>query len=430
MQETTRRGFMSSSAAAVAASTSYAAQAKPRSIGANDKIRVGVIGCRNRGTTDARLMLDSGQFEVVTMCDCDRGMLTKGMVALKDKCPKPPRKETDFRRVLEDKNVDAIINATPDHWHALITCMALDAGKHVYLEKPASYNIEDGKAMVAMQQKHPELVVTVGTQQRSGQHFRDAKAFIDGGGLGKVGFCRGAAIGVKHVVPVVPDSEPPDTLDYDMWLGPAPWHPYNKERVHYNWHYMRDTGTGRMGNWGAHWLDVIVWFMNLGFPKSAAAMGGQYVVHDAKELPDTQTVLYEYDGLTVLWEGRMWSRFGVGGGMGGGCEFSGEKGSILISRGGWVFYPRDGDAPKESHEGTGLDIPHVTNFAKAIRGEAKPNAPIDVGCKSAALCHLGNMATLLGRRLEFDAESQDVVGDAEAKAMQARVYRDPWKLPG
>ena len=278
MERINRRGFLASAATAAAISATSGARA------ANDKINVGVIGCRNRGPKVGKTMQVSHDFEIVSVCDCDSKMMDHAVDELHRRADNELKREKDFRRVLDDKDIDAVIIATPDHWHALMTVMALDAGKHVYCEKPASFNIADGKDMVAAQHKHPKLAVQVGTQQRSGQHFKDAKAFIASGGLGKVAFARGSFITNRHVVPVIPNGTPPDHLDYDMWVGPAPMRPYNKELLHYNWHFLYDFGTGDMGNWGAHWIDVIRWLLDLDLPKSVSGYGGQYVVDDAKEI--------------------------------------------------------------------------------------------------------------------------------------------------
>ena len=397
--------------------------------GANDRIDVGVIGCRNRGKTVAANMLGSGQFNVTTFCDCDDEMLAGVLTdkRLKD-IAGSLKQEKDFRRLLDDPSLDAVIVATPDHWHAAMTVMALDAGKHVFLEKPASFNIEDGKAMVAAQEKHPKQVVQVGTQQRSGQAFMEAKEFIASGGLGKVAFCRASSLSQRHTVPIVPDEKPPAHLDYDMWIGPAPMCPYNVERLHYNWHFMYDFGTGDMGNWGAHWLDVLRWLLDLDLPTSAAAYGGQFINRDAKEFPDTQTVLYQFPEMTMLWELRHWTRFMPGGGRGNCCEIDGDKGSLIIDRGGWTFHPRDKNAEPEEHSGSSLERAHVENFAQAVRGEAKPSAPIVEGHKSAILCHLGNITARLNRSVSFDPASQRITGDEEAEKMMGREYRKPWSL--
>ncbi len=419
----TRRAFSSGLlAAGAAAMTRRATFGAPT----NDRIRVGVIGCRNRGWQDAGLCIDAGRFEIVTVCDCDAAMIDNALgTKLKDKLPGKPKMEKDFRKVLDDNSIDAVINATPDHWHALITVQALAAGKHVFLEKPASHNIADGQAMIRAQAKRPDLIVLVGTQQRSGPHFMEAREFIQGGGLGKVAFARAWMVVERQVVPKIPDSTPPASLDYDLWLGPAPAVPYNEQRVHYNWHFFRNTGTGDMGNWGAHWLDVIRWFLNLDLPTSAASFGGQYVINDAKEFPDTHTVIYEFPNLTVLWEQRHWSRFCPNNRQ-TGVQLDGDKGSMVIDRGGWTFYPRKGEP--EKHRGSELELSHIKNFADCIQGKAKPSVGIEEGCKSAIMCHMGNIAALIGRSVRFDAARQVFSGDPEANACLSRPYRAPWKL--
>lgn len=405
---------------AAAAATGGARAAAP-----NDKIRFGVIGCRGQGGGVAGSFLESGQFEVVALCDCDEAMIPNAMRSVEKHTDRKPAFYKDFRKMLEDAQVDAIINATPDHWHALITVLALEAGKHVYVEKPASYNIQDGKAMVAAQQRHPGLVVQVGTQQRSAQHFKDAREFIQSGGLGKVGFCRAWISHEREALARVPDTPPPATLDYEMWLGPAPYHPYNENKVHYNWHWVRDFGTGEMGNWGAHWLDICRWAAGVDLPTGVSGHGGQFVTKDIKEWPDTQTVIYEYPEMTMLWEQRLWTRRGALGGS--GSEFVGDRGSLTINRGGWTFSPREGDPVR--HAGSTPVVTHALNFAQAIRGEAPAIAPIDDGHRSAVLCHLGNIAATLNRRVAFDPASQSVVNDPEAAAMESREYRGPWRLP-
>lgn len=391
----------------------------------NDRIRVGVIGCRNRGHQVAANMAKSGQFQIATLCDCDSAMIDTAMGKLKD-LPTLPATVKDFRRILDDKSIDAVVNATPDHWHALITALALDAGKHVYVEKPASHSIDDGKAMMEAQRRHPKQVVLVGTQQRSGQHFKDAKAFVASGALGKVAFARAWIMIDRGILPVIPDSQPPESLDYDMWLGPAPKRPYNEKRLHYNWHFMKDYGTGDMGNWGAHWLDTIRWFLDLDVPKSVSALGGRYVHQDAREWLDTQTVLYEFSGLTVLWELRQWTHSIINGAA-NGAELAGEKGTLVISRAGWVFYPKGGKPDKQP--GTEIEIVHAVNFAEAIAGQAKPAADIVEGHRSAVMIHLGNISSMVNRRLEFDASTESIRNDPEAARLQGREYRAPWRLP-
>lgn len=418
MSSITRRQFLTSTAA------SAAMLAASRAHGANERVGVGVIGCRNRGHQDAASFLATSQADIVTLCDCDSAMIDSALRQLGGKLPRAPRTERDFRRVLDDPDVDAVIIATPDHWHGLMTALALEAGKHVYIEKPSSYNIGDGRLMLRAQEKHPKLAVQVGTQQRSGQHFQDAKQFIAEGGLGTVGFARAWITHVRETLPPKPDSPAPGSLDYEMWVGPAPMHPYNDQRVHYNWHWVRDWGTGEMGNWGAHWLDVVRWFLDLGLPQAVSAHGGTFVTRDVKEWPDSQTVLYEFPGVTVLWEQRLWTKQRMND-RSSGVEIGGDKGTMIIDRGGWIVYPTEGETAK--HSRTELEVAHAANFLDAITSGATLNAPLREGDASATMCHLGNIATVLGRRVTLDPESGAIQDDPDAAAWESRTYRGDWE---
>lgn len=420
----TRRQFAKS---AVIAGAALATAQSARAVGgANERVRVGVIGLRTRGPQVAGSFLKTGRFDIVTLCDCDKAMWDAGQRYVAERGAQKPKLEQDFRKVLEDSGVDAIINATPDHWHAYVCVAALDAGKHVYTEKPACYNIQDGHVMLAAQRRHPRQAVLVGTQQRSGKHFHEAKAFIAEGGLGTVGFARAWFTTDRGTVAKVPDGQPPEGFDYDLWIGPAPMRPYNEAKTHYNWHFVRDLGTGDMGNWGAHWIDSIRHLLGLGVPTAVMATGGTYVVDDAKEFPDTQTVLYEYPHMTLLWELREWSPYPMNG-MGSGAEIRGSKGMLLIDRGGWSFHPNKGEVQK--HKGSDMDVTHARNFADCISGSAQPAAPLEEGVKTCTLLHLGNIATFTKRRLEWDDAAQAIKNDADAVKLLGREYRAPWKRP-
>lgn len=420
MPSMSRRTFLKTSAAVATAS----AASRVLALGSNERIRVAVIGCRNRGWKNALSFQESGRFEIAALCDCDEKMLDVAMGKLHDTLPRTPKRVKDFRDLLSDKSIDVIINATPDHWHALITVLSLDAGKHVYLEKPASFDIHDGKAMVAAHQRHPKLVVAMGTQQRSGPHYREAKSFVESGGIGKIAFGRAWLSGGRHLVKRVPDTKPPKTLDYDMWVGPAPYRPYNEEKLHYNWHFMRDYGTNDAGNWGAHHLDIVRWFANIDLPTSAAGFGGKYINHDEKEWFDTQTALFHYPDKTVVWEMRHWTTDMQG--ASNGAELRGDKGTLIITRGGWRFVPRDGEP--QDHPGTELMKPHVRNFADCIAGSARPAASLLEGHKTAILCHLANITATFGRSVAFDPKAETIRGDSEAQAMESREYRDKWTM--
>lgn len=424
MSSLSRRRFLKTTAAAA----SLAATGRSMAQTSSQKIRVGVIGCRVRGWQVARALHGSGRFDIKTICDCDRAMIDEAMKHLEKSLPATPRVEEDFRRVLDDKDIDAVVVATPDHWHALMTVMALDAGKHVYVEKPFSQDLADGRAMVAAAKKHPKLVVQVGTQHRSCQHFRDAAEFIAAGEIGKVGMVRCWFVAIRPIIPKVPDSDPPEGFNYDLWLGPAAYRPFNEPKVHYNWHFIRDLGTGDMGNWGAHWLDTARQVLGLDVPLAASGLGDR-VIEDEKEWPDTATVLYQFPNLQLLWELRQWSTHPING-RGGGVEIDGDKGTVIMDRGGWAFHPRGrrGNESVVTHKRAPMQEPHVENFADCIAGQARPNAPVEEGFRSVVMCHLGNITSVLNRRVEFDAATMSIKGDTEARAMESREYRSPWKL--
>lgn len=424
MKALSRRSFIKTTAAAASLATVRRAPART----SGSKIRVGILGCRNRGWQLAWAFHNNGAFEIVTLCDCDRAMYDEAMKHLDKTLPAAPRFEQDFRRVLEDKSIDAIAIATPDHWHAAMTVMALKAGKHVYVEKPFSYNIADGKAMLAAVEKHPDLVLQVGTQHRSCDHIREAGEFVRAGNIGKVGMVRCWFTADRAVIPKVPDGEPPAGFDYDLWVGPAPMRPFNAPKVHYNWHFMRDLGTGDMGNWGAHWLDSARQMLELDVPTAVSALSGR-VIDDAKEWPDTATILYEFPNLHILWELRQWTTHGPNERF-GGVEINGDKGTVIMDRDGWWFHPRGSKKGQGvvAHKATPMEEPHVENFAQCIAGKAKPNAPAAEGFRSAVLCHLGNIASVLDRRIEFDPATMSIKGDSQAQAMESREYRPPWTL--
>jgi predicted dehydrogenase len=419
MHSSTRRHFIFSSAALTAA-----ALAAPRSgYAANETIRVGIIGCRNRGPQVAEALLQSGHFSIGAIADADTAMFAHADKEL-GRHLDGAKREQDFQRLLEDPDIDAVVIATPDHWHAAMTALALDAGKHVYCEKPCSFDVRDSLLMQKALDAHPKLVAIAGTQQRSGQHFKDAREFVRSGGLGTVGFVRTWITHTRALIPVVPDGEPPATMDYELWVGPSRMRPYNPEKTHYNWHFVRDWGTGEMGNWGAHWIDIAAWYLDLGNPTAVSGHGGQLVVKDAKETPDTQTAIYEYPNLTMVWEQRLWTKNGVNR-EGSGTEFQGDKGGLVITRGGWTFTPNDGKS--ERHPGTEMMVAHANDFAGAIRGERQPVAPLSAGLHTANLCHLANMAVESGEKVVLHDDGSVKTTAGNDVPGWGRDYREPWR---
>jgi predicted dehydrogenase len=396
----------------------------------NERVGVGVMGLRNQGRLDGLEFLNSGLAEIVAVCDVDDAQIERVAADFTnhENQPREPKKVKDFRRMLDDPDIDAIIIATPDHWHAQATVMACQAGRDVYIEKPLSWSIAEGRAMVSAAREN-DRVVQVGTQQRSGAHFFEGLDLIKSGKLGDVNLARGWIAHVRPDIGTPPDGPVPEGVDYDMWLGPAPNSPFNPNRFHYNWHFFWDYGTGEMGNWGAHWLDVIRWGLDLDVPSSSCASGGIYHPIDAKETPDTQMVVYDFPGLTVVWEQWLWSKRKI---EGHACAaaFYGTEGTLVIGRGGWKLYGPDGGSVLEESGGSPLESAHVTNFLQCVKSRKRPTADVEEGHKSAIMCHMANVSIQTGRKLHFDAKTETFIDDDEANTLLMREYREPWGIQG
>jgi predicted dehydrogenase len=367
-----------------------------------------------------------------------------------------PRKYVDFRRLLDDKDVDAVVVSTPDHWHALMTMMACAAGKDVYVEKPLSLFVREGRWMVEVARRH-KRIVQVGTQQRSGPHYQHARDLIRGGHIGQVVSVR--MWSYRNIMPGFgspADGDPPPGLDYDLWLGPAPKRPYNPNRAlyHFRWHW--DYSGGQMTNLGQHSLDIVHWFLGASAPKAVSSSGGRFALKDNGETPDTQDAVFEYDGWTASWSHREASR---GSAAPSGLEFCGTKGSLTISRKGFTITPDLEVAPEavvprfggahpvggpattgdrgsgqkrtdalEDRTGDEYDQfrRHAGNFLDAVRSRREPISDLESGHRVATACHLANLSLRLGRKLRWDSSREEIVGDAEADAMLERPYRAPW----
>jgi predicted dehydrogenase len=450
MAEQTRRAFLKVSAGTVAGASlaggpaAYAsARSQDRIAGANRRVRVGLIGCGGMGTTDLRDALKLGT-QLVALCDVDDEQSAKARADVETQFSQTPELVTrDFRRVLDRKDIDAVIVGTPDHWHALPTVMACQAGKDVYVEKPLSLTIGEGRVMVDAARKH-QRVVQMGTQQRSAKHFADAVEYVKSGQLGKIRLVKTWAYQdwMGNIAPVA-DSEPPPTVDYDMWLGPAPKRPFNKNRFHFNFRWYYDYSGGLMTDWGAHMIDIANWGMDVKAPNAAVSVGGKFgFPDDAEETPDTQQALWEYDGYSMIWEHA--TAVGQGPYMRDhGVAFHGNNGVLVVDRGGWEVFPETvTDASKgwkkvyrmagEPRRGTGgmdYHLEHVRDFLECMDSRKPPRSDVEIGHNSMIACHLGNMAFRVKRRVNWDAANERVVGDPEAQAMVQKAYRAPWKLP-
>jgi len=431
---TTRRDFIRTSSVAAAGSIiSLDALASARkNVPPSNKIRVGAIGVNGQGFSDLESLLLNPEVECIAMCDVDRNVLNwRTDQLIKAKHPKP-KLYVDYRRMLENKDIDAVIIGTPDHWHCLILVNSLEAGKHAYVEKPIANSIAEINIMQNAVKKHKKIV-QVGQWQRSQPHFVDAIKYLQGGKLGRIRTCKAwSYVDWKGAVPKVPDTPVPDGVDYDMWLGPAPKRPFNKNRFHFTFRWYWDYAGGLMTDWGVHLIDYILYGMNKTVPESVMAIGGKYAFpDDAMETPDTMTAVYDFKDFTMIWEHTI----GIGNGNYGrahGMSYIGENGTLVLDRNGWQVIPekqRIPALPVQKNVGVGLDL-HTKNFLDCIKNNSpeKLTASIDIGRNVALVAQMGNIAFRTGEKVMWDNNKQQF-SSAAANRLIVPVYNNGYQLP-
>ncbi len=418
-----------------------AALAQPR--GANDRIRVGVAGIRGRGGELARWFAERPDVEVAYLCDVDSRLFPERVKEIAGICSREPRCVQDVRVVLDDREVDALVVATPDHWHALQTIWACQAGKDVYLEKPVAHNIREGRKMVEAARKYGR-VVQVGTQTRSAEYLYLAKEAIKNGDLGEIHLVRVLNSKVRPTIGHTPEEPVPPGVDYDMWLGPAPLRPFSMNHFHYSWHWFWAYSGGDIINDGVHQIDLARWLAGVTVPVSVSSTGGIHHFRDEQETPDTHVVNWDFRGLTMIFEQSLWSPYLKKMPIalrdlddlpkwpfsGTRIELYGTRQIMFFERhgGGWQTFDADGNSTRVE-PGRFTNREHIANFLDCMRSRATPVADIEEGHLSTLLCHYGNIAYRCGRKLAIDPETQGFPDDDEAAALVSRTYRAPWILP-
>jgi predicted dehydrogenase len=423
MQTSTRRTFLKQSASAGAgllAAQSFSIARAADS--ASNKVVLGFMGVNGRGSELARGFSPLAGVEIAYICDVDELALNRGIKALGDK--HNPKGVRDFRKILEDKSVDAIVIAAPDHWHGPATILACSAGKHVYVEKPACHNPNEGELMVAAARKFNRQV-QLGTQRRSMPGIIEAIEKVRGGEIGRVLFSRGWYNNMRGSIGHGKPAPAPANLDYTLWQGPAPEREYHDNYIHYNWHWFWHWGTGELGNNGIHALDVCRWGLGVDCPIRVTAGGGKYRWDDDQETPDTHVTTYDFGDKSITFELRSWHPRGFEG-SGFGNAFYGEKGSIILVGNDYSVYDEK-DKLVKKFTGSGSQTPHLQNFLDAVRTDKKLNAEIEEGCKSTLLCHLGNIAWRTNHTLRLDPQSHKIVKDSDAEKLWRREYRRGWE---
>ncbi len=446
-----RRGFGRAGASLALSAAGYA-----RVLGANDRIGVGFIGF---GLIGKRHVLDfraEPDVDAVAIAEVHRGRLDEATALVGGTV----RGYGDFRRLLDDRGVDAVVVSTPDHWHALMTMMACAAGKDVYVEKPLSLFVREGRWMIDVARRHGR-VVQVGTQQRSGPHYQRARELIKNGHLGRVSSVRMASY--RNIMPGFgnpPDGPAPEGLDWDLMLGPAPYHAYNPNRALYHFRWFWDYSGGQMTNLGQHALDIVHWCLGLEGPAAVTSVGGRFSLSDNGETPDTQDTLFEYPGCVASWSHREAAR-GLSPTPAYPLEFLGPRGSLAISRKGFVVTPDRRQAPENAvprfagahpvggparTSGPELDSAkfwteavsddsgdeydqfrrHARNFLDCVKSRGTPISDLESSQRVVNACHLANLSLRLGRKLRWDPARETILDDVEAAHRLERPYRSPW----
>jgi len=434
---TTRRRFLknSSSLVASAALSPLLASSFSATASFTDKIGVALIGCKGMGMYNLNDHLKLPDVECLALCDVDDNILRERAEELNKTTGKTPALYKDYRKLLEDKNIDVVIIGTPDHWHCLMAVDAMAAGKDVYVEKPLANSIAECEIMLNAARKY-NRVVQVGQQQRSGQHWQDIVAFVQSGKLGTIRKVKTwAYFDYGKANPKVEDSPVPAGVDYNMWLGPSPKRPFNKNRFHGSWRFFWEQGGGLTTDWGVHLLDIPLLAMGVSAPKSVSSHGGIYAyTNNALETSDTQSVIYdfghfllEWDHVSGLTKGPYGRNYGV--------AFIGNNGTLVVNREGWeVIAETEGEKTKmdpislqpadpKNHE------KHVKNFIDCVKTRSRPICDIEFGRNSAVLAHMGNIAYRTGNKLIWNAEAKNFGNDSAANALIKPSYREPWKFP-
>jgi predicted dehydrogenase len=443
-----RRNFIKGASAAMAGGmlTPWGDFSLPRRISPNDKITFGVIGCNSMGWSNTNSLLKQADTDLVAICDVDNNVIQRRLADYAKLRKNIPKTYTDYRELLKDKSIDAVVIGTPDHWHCKMMADAVKAGKHVYVEKPIANSIAECQLMVAAQEKTGK-VVQAGQWQRSGPHYKKAIEIVRSGVLGKIRLVKVWAYqGWMKPVPVVADAAVPAGVDYNMWLGPAQKRPFNANRFHFNFRWFWDYAGGLMTDWGVHEIDIALYAMQVNAPISVMATGGKLAYpDDASETPDTLQAIFQYENFNMLWEHAT----GIDNGPYGrreGIGFIGNNGTLVVDRGGYeILVERQADGYsnwtnnkmelietyKKPQELNYLDLA-TQNFIDAVKknDQSLLNTPIKSGSVAAINAQMGNIAYRTGSKVFWDAKTNSFIDNKEANKFIQPKYQNGWEIPG
>jgi predicted dehydrogenase len=434
MKRTPRRKFLSDSARTAATLSAVAGVAsRTRAAAPSERVRVAVIGVNGMGGFHVKSLAERDTATVATICDVDAGVAASKAQVVNEITGKTPKQVSDFRKVLDDPGIDAVVVATPHHWHVPIAIRALQAGKDVYLEKPGTHVFSEGRLLIEAARKY-KRVVQHGTQMRTSAVTQRAGEVLESGLLGEIKTSKAWNVQRLTMPQPKPDTPVPPGVDYDMWLGPAPKRPFNVNRFHRNWRWTRDYGNGDMGDDGAHDIDMARWGLGVtAHPIRITAHGSRIDLKGLREYPDNMMVAHQYEeGKVLLYEDRLWTPYGMQG-FDSGNAFYGTEGYMIFSRRGYFqtyLGPKEEKGPGASGKslaGTAQD--HMGNFLECVRTRAETHAPPEVAHLSCSLIHLGEIASRLERVLHFDPKTEKFRGDDEANGLLTKEYRSPWSIP-
>nr|WKN36126.1 Gfo/Idh/MocA family oxidoreductase [Tunicatimonas sp. TK19036] len=405
----------------------------------SNQLNIAVMGVNGRGAAHVSEILKIDGMNLAYICDVDQNVLDKSLAWVKESNlqKKQPKGVIDFREALDDKDVDALLIAAPDHWHTPATLMALDAGKHVYVEKPCGHNPREGEMLLEALKRY-DKVVQMGNQQRSAPESIEVIKEIKNGIIGNPYFAKCWYANKRGPIGNGKKAPVPEGLDYELWQGPAPRTPYQDNLIHYNWHWFWNWGTGEACNNGTHEIDVCRWALGVDFPIRVGSQGGRYSYDDDWEFYDTQVVTYDFDDeKSITWEGRSCNPRGVEG-RGRGSAIYGTEGTVILDRDGYEIYDMDNKLVKEgkadskaasmdTRGGDNMTNLHIVNFRDGVVDGAELNSPITEGHKSVLLCHLANISQKMGRTLQTDPKNGHIKNDDEAMKMWGREYEPGWE---
>jgi predicted dehydrogenase len=443
----TRRGFVGAMGVTAGSAALLGSVGASGAVGPNDKIRIGLIGAGSRGNQVLKTFLENDRVDCISVADVDDQHASETADTIEKKRNGRPKTSREYREMLDDKDIDAVVIATPDHWHALPAIQAVMAGKDVYVEKPIGHNVAEGQAMIRAARKY-DKVMAVGTQQRSAAHFKKAVEAVRSGKIGKVFWVQ--TWNFENISPtgmgVYPDTAAPSNVDYDRWLGPAPARAFNPNRFHLLFRWYFDYAGGMMSDWGVHLNDIVLWALDAKAPQAVYATGGILTTSDDRDTPDTLQAVYEFPGCTLTYSMRKGNGLPLNG-HDYGILFCGTDGSLLLDRKGYEIIPDKTTVPygigtihpevkarkieleAEKEKGEDGQSGHIKNFLECLSTRNRPTCDIEIGHRSTNTCHLGNIAYRLGRRVVWDETTETFKNDREANALLSREPRRGFELP-